>query len=514
MKSVSERLAKSLQVLKQYQDHGVVAIKSKMLERVDRERLIKHGFIKEVLRGWYILSSPDEQRGDSTLWYTSYWQFCAAYLTDRLGEQWCVSPEQSLNLHIGDATVPTQLLVRSPKGRNQPTSFIHDTSVFDLRLALPDDSYLTTIEGVNLYSLPAALVHCAPSHFSQQPIQVRTALSMIPDASEVLVVLIAGGFITAASRLAGAFRNIGRTLIADNIIKGMNAADYKVKEIDPFVSEPAVVFGRRELSPHVNRIRLMWLQMRPVVIQHFPETVAGNVNADQYLKEIEENYAADAYHSLSIEGYKVTHELIELVRTGEWNPDQSTENQKHVDAMAAKGYWDAFVAVKNSIARVLNRENPGEILEQEHSDWYLALFAPSVSAGIVKQEDLAGYRIGAVFIRKSMHTPPRREAIREMMPALFDLLTEEENPAVRVVLGHFIFVYIHPYFDGNGRMGRFIMNLMLAAGCYPWLIVPVERREEYMQALEIASVKGDIKPFSLFLASIMSDAIYYRRKHS
>ncbi|WP_317503891.1 Fic family protein [Idiomarina sp. HP20-50] len=37
-------------------------------------------------------------------------------------------------------------------------------------------------------------------------------------------------------------------------------------------------------------------------------------------------------------------------------------------------------------------------------------------------------------------------------------------------------VYIHPYFDGNGRIGRFIMNLMLASGGYPWTVVPVERR--------------------------------------
>ena len=100
-----------------------------------------------------------------------------------------------------------------------------------------------------------------------------------------------------------------------------------------------------------------------------------------------------------------------------------------------------------------------------------------------------------------MHTPPSREAVRDMMPTLFDLLAEEEHAAVRVVLGHFIFVYIHPYFDGNGRMGRFIMNLMMASGGYPWTVVPVERRDEYMQALEAASVKQDIVPFTQFLAS-------------
>ena len=46
---------------------GIIAVQSKMLERTDRERLTKHGFIKEVMRGWYIPSSPDEQQGDVTL---------------------------------------------------------------------------------------------------------------------------------------------------------------------------------------------------------------------------------------------------------------------------------------------------------------------------------------------------------------------------------------------------------------------------------------------------------------
>jgi len=43
-----------------------------------------------------------------------------------------------------------------------------------------------------------------------------------------------------------------------------------------------------------------------------------------------------------------------------------------------------------------------------------------------------------------MHVPLNRDAVRDAMPAFFDLLCEEPHPAVRVVLGHFIFVYIHP----------------------------------------------------------------------
>ena len=49
------------------------------------------------------------------------------------------------------------------------------------------------------------------------------------------------------------------------------------------------------------------------------------------------------------------------------------------------------------------------------------------------------------------------------------------------------FVYIHPYMDGNGRKGMFLMNVMLASGGYPWTIVPVSRRDDNMAALEQAS---------------------------
>jgi Fic family protein len=80
---------------------------------------------------------------------------------------------------------------------------------------------------------------------------------------------------------------------------------------------------------------------------------------------------------------------------------------------------------------------------------------------------------------------------------------EETHPAVRVVLGHFLFVYTHPYMDGNGRIGRFLMNVMLASGGYPWTVIPVSDRNAYMNALERASVGEDIVPFSDFIAGLV-----------
>lgn len=132
------------------------------------------------------------------------------------------------------------------------------------------------------------------------------------------------------------------------------------------------------------------------------------------------------------------------------------------------------------------------------------MFAPSVTAGLIQRSDLAGYRNSQVFISQSLHIPLSSEGVRDAMPTLFELLQNEDKPAVRAVLGHFIFVYIHPYMDGNGRIGRFLMNVMLASGGYPWTVIPIEKRDEYMSALEKGSVEQNIDDFAKFIANLVS----------
>ncbi|WP_247473443.1 Fic family protein [Bradyrhizobium sp. 182] len=98
------------------------------------------------------------------------------------------------------------------------------------------------------------------------------------------------------------------------------------------------------------------------------------------------------------------------------------------------------------------------------------------------------------------HTPVAWESVPDAMEAFLDCLKEEKDPRVRAVLGQFVFTFIHPLPDGNGRTGRFLMNVMMASGGLPWTIIPVGRRDEYMRALESASVQGDVGPFAAFLA--------------
>lgn len=503
MAAPSEKLAESLSILKSLHDQGVVAIRTSHFSRTHRERLLKAGFLRKVMKGWYTPTRPDQPEGESTAWYASFWAFCADYLNDRFGKEWCLSPEQSLTLHIGNWTVPKQLLVRTPKGGNKPTRLLFGTSVFDIRLELPSAGDIEVKNSLNVVNLPAALVGCAPSHFVDHSDDLRAALSMIPDATDILRRLLGSGRSVVAGRLAGGFRNIGRDEIADRILRAMRAAGYAVYEDDPFNERTPVTFATRETSPYVNRLKLLWASMRGPILQSFPAPPSMQTDAGVYLKKVDDLYTTDAYNSLSIEGYRVSEALIERVRSGNWNPDTNQNDRQNRNALAARGYWQAFQSVKKSLESILSGQNPGAVVRRDYDEWYGQLFGPSVTAGIVQAADLAGFRNAPVYIRRSMHVPPSHEAVRELMLQYFELLKTETEAGVRVVLGHFVFVYIHPYMDGNGRMGRFLMNAMMAAGGYPWTIVPVERRTEYMTALESASVGQNIKPFSEFLATLI-----------
>jgi len=281
----------------------------------------------------------------------------------------------------------------------------------------------------------------------------------------------------------------------------MRQVGYTVTESNPFDAPlPQLVIARGE-SPYVARIRLMWASMRPFVLEQFSPEPGMPRDIDHYMADVEDVFVTDAYHSLSIEGYRVSDELIERVARGDWHPEAHKHDADAKNAMAAHGHWLAHNAVKDSIREILAGANPGRVAQRDHREWYRQLFAPSVDARILHPADLAGYRGHQVHIRNAAHVPPPAEAVRDMMPVLFELLEQEPSAAVRAVLGHFVFVFIHPYMDGNGRMGRFLMNVMLASGGHPWTVLRLERRDEYMKALNSASSEGDITPFARFIAS-------------
>jgi fido (protein-threonine AMPylation protein) len=501
MATPQEKFAASLAKLKDLQKDGRRVFQSKEFTRADRERLLQQGFLKEVIRGWLISTSPNTQPADTTPWYASFWEFCARYCANRFGADWHLSPEQSLLLHAENTVIPAQVVIYSPKGTNNTIELLFGTSLYDLKQQqMPPRADLVLKDGLRLFSPAAALIRVPDAFFARYPIEAQVVLAGINDTSEILSRLLDGGHSAIAGRLAGALRRVGRADGADDILKTMKDAGYDVREADPF--DPAQVFGAFDpgVAPIVGRVRALWESMRGPAVDTFPKPPGLPKDKTGYLKFVEDIYQNDAYHSLSIEGYSVTPELIDRVRSGNWNPKENEEDRKNRDALAARGYFQAFQAVKKSVSEIIAGGDPGTIVRTAHREWYRELFQPSVAAGILRAGALAGYRQHPVYLRGSRHVPPRWESLPDAMNALFDLLESEREPSVRAVLGHWMFGYIHPYPDGNGRMARFLMNAMLASGGYPWTVIRVEDREKYMQALEAASVGNDIKPFAAFIA--------------
>jgi fido (protein-threonine AMPylation protein) len=501
MPSPNEKLAESLDVLEALQQGNRRVFRSDDLSRVHRERLVENRFLQEVMKGWLISSSPDTEPGESTPWHASFWEFCARYCDERFGDKWHLSPEQSLFLHGERTVIPDQLVVHSPKATNNDINLLFGTTLYDLKVAeMPATAALTVRDGLRLFSPAAALVRVPESFFQMYPVETQVVMASLADASDVLRFLLNGGHSAKAGYLAKAFRQTGRADLADEILRAMKGAGYDVRESSPF--EARHIFARlgRPAAPIVGRIEILWDSMRGKVLAAFPKAPGLPADTGAYLQLVNEIYRTDAYHSLSIEGYSVSPALVERVREGGWDPQHDTGDRRNRDALAARGYWQAFQLVKKGVEKVIAGENATAFVRAVHNDWYREMFQPSVTAGLLEAGSLAGYRNIPVFLRGSRYIPPRWEAVRDAMPAFFDLMEKEPEPSVRAVLGHWLFGYIHPYPDGNGRMARFLMNIMLASGGYPWTVIRIRDRKSYLNALDRASIEMDIHPFATFIA--------------
>ena len=148
-------------------------------------------------------------------------------------------------------------------------------------------------------------------------------LASLGDASDLLRLLLNGGHSAKAGYLAGAFRQMGRSAMADEIIGAMKSAGYDVRESNPF--EAGQVFGApAAVAPIVKRIRMLWESTRPARHRDIPESAGtaegyGRLSSHLSMRFIK----SDAYHSLSIEGYSVSPEVIEKVQAGQLEPGRS-----------------------------------------------------------------------------------------------------------------------------------------------------------------------------------------------
>ena len=126
------------------------------------------------------------------------------------------------------------------------------------------------------------------------------------------------------------------------------------------------------------------------------------------------------------------------------------------------------------------------------------------------------YRSGSVGIyqgKKLVHMAPPAKRVPVLMADLLDWLRQtDEHPLVASCVFHYELEFIHPFTDGNGRMGRLWQTLILRNWKTLLAYLPVEtvirdRQEAYYKILAKADKKGEATPFIEFMLSALRDAI-------
>ena len=487
-------------------------VHSKNIKDKQRTLLVKNGYLKKIIRGWYLFDADVVSRdaGESALWYESIWTFIGQYLSFRFGDNYWLSPEASLDLLTDNNSLPTQIVVFITGGAIWNVTELPNGMSLCVTNSKTKPSGLIKFRAINVYSLEYALANSVPTSFRNRPISMQIGLRNA-NFDALADALISSGNVASAGRLSGAYEASGMRAESKKLEAIMSGAGFEnVKPHNPFENPPVLLGQSINEAASATRVRIMWQQMRRSVVDAFEDCGPGfdfyTRPLEETLSMINEVYGRDAYNSLSIEGYKVTPDLIERVSSGNWSPQTIERDHEMKDALAARGYYDAFNKVLAAVTEAHNREDLNFLVDVGITQWYISLFSPCVKAGIIKESDLAGFRKGPIYIRKSRHVPPASEQLMDCMSALKECISEETSFAVKAILGHFFLGYIHPFMDGNGRTARFLMYFLFIVGGYNWVVIKQETRERYLDALEAASGDENIIPFVGFILKTIKDA--------
>jgi len=124
-------------------------------------------------------------------------------------------------------------------------------------------------------------------------------------------------------------------------------------------------------------------------------------------------------------------------------------------------------------------------------------------------KDAGRFRTTEVRIAGANHIPPPAYEVGFRIKDLVDWYNRNPDELRPIELGavfHHRFVHIHPFRDGNGRIGRLLMNLILLRNGYPMTVILNTDRKKYFDALGRAD-NGDPVPFVNFVAGMVEQSL-------
>jgi Fic family protein len=181
------------------------------------------------------------------------------------------------------------------------------------------------------------------------------------------------------------------------------------------------------------------------------------------------------YHSNAIEGNTLTLRETQIVI----DYGMTVDGHSLREILEATHHASAF----DTIVSLANRNEPISvtiILELHHL----------IMHDILDHDQVGTFRRGPVFIRGARLTPPHAREVPELMEQWVAWVNGEEGqrnePIVRATIAHHGFEGVHPFIDGNGRLGRLLLNLLLMQAGYPPALLLREWRGRYIMALSQA----------------------------
>jgi len=125
------------------------------------------------------------------------------------------------------------------------------------------------------------------------------------------------------------------------------------------------------------------------------------------------------------------------------------------------------------------------------------------------ESQIGKFRTVQVYIRGAKWIPPKPEDVPNEMKTLLAWYSQNKkklHPLILAAYFHTAFEQIHPFVDGNGRVGRLLMNFILHKNGYPMINIPNKIKQRYYSSLEKAHLEGDLRLFIDLLISILKNS--------
>ena len=124
------------------------------------------------------------------------------------------------------------------------------------------------------------------------------------------------------------------------------------------------------------------------------------------------------------------------------------------------------------------------------------------------EDQIGKYRNIQVYIRGVEWMPPKPKEVPKEMRKLLLWYSRNKNklhPLVLIAYFHSAFESIHPFVDGNGRVGRLLMNFILHRNKYHMINIPNSEKDVYYKVLEESQIKSNLRPFIEFLIKLLKE---------